>query len=348
MPEPRSDLYALGATMHRVLTHHDASSNKPSIFSFPPVRSLRPDISPAFDQVLMRALDPLLDRRWPSAMEMERALLNLPPITVVPPVGAIGQRLSGSKQLTPSGVPISGPSSPVTPTTGTNGPAGTHILNAQRNLSNRLIDLAYIDVQKAHTLEPSNPLVHKLFGQIYAHRVPAQADVAIKAYNKSLELNPEDPETHKLVGDVYLFILQQPLAGIPAYMKSASLNPRDYETHQRLAMCYERTNQLEPALRAYQEAVRLVPDQHAQPALFYTLGLLAMRLKQWPIAENAFVRVLILNPGDHNTRFLLSQVYEYENKLEEAFRECSYVLAPLKANPAVQQMYQRLRQVLKK
>ncbi|TME12991.1 MAG: serine/threonine protein kinase [Chloroflexi bacterium] len=36
MPEPRSDIYALGATLHRILTHHDAANNKPSIFSFPP------------------------------------------------------------------------------------------------------------------------------------------------------------------------------------------------------------------------------------------------------------------------------------------------------------------------
>jgi hypothetical protein len=29
--------------------------------------------------------------------------------------------------------------------------------------------------------------------------------------------------------------------------------------------------------------------------------------------------------------------------LEEAFRECGYVVGPLSNNPAVQQMYQRLR-----
>ena len=30
-PEPRSDIYALGATMHRLLTHHDAANNKPNL-----------------------------------------------------------------------------------------------------------------------------------------------------------------------------------------------------------------------------------------------------------------------------------------------------------------------------
>ncbi|HTK05831.1 MAG TPA: serine/threonine-protein kinase [Ktedonobacteraceae bacterium] len=354
MPEPRSDLYALGATLHRVLTHHDAASNKPSIFSFPPLRTLRPDLSPAFEQVVMRALEPIIDRRWPGAQEMERALLNLPPVTVVPPVAPVGsplvagQRPSGPQHLTPNSVPVSGSEISSPQTFGTTGPAGLHILNAQRNITAHLVENAYTDVQKAYMAEPGNALVHKLFGQIYALRVPPQPDVAVRAYNRSLELNPDDAETHKLVGDVYLYILQQPLNGIPAYVKSTNLNARDYETHQRLAICYERTNQLELALRAYQEAARLLPEQPPQPALFYSLGQLAMRLNQWPVAEHAFVRVLIINPGDHMTRFLLSQVYEYENKLEEAFRECSYVVGPLNANPAVQQMHQRLRTLLRK
>src|SRR5581483_9943207 len=82
MPEPRSDIYALGATIHRLLTHHDAANNKPSIFSFPPIRSLRPDVSPAFESVIMKALAPGLEQRWRDAGEMERAIINLPPVPV--------------------------------------------------------------------------------------------------------------------------------------------------------------------------------------------------------------------------------------------------------------------------
>ncbi len=80
MPEPRSDLYALGATLHRSLTDHDASKNQPSVFSFPPLRALRPDISPAFEAVIMKALSPSLEQRWQSAANMQRALSNLPPL----------------------------------------------------------------------------------------------------------------------------------------------------------------------------------------------------------------------------------------------------------------------------
>jgi serine/threonine protein kinase len=84
-PEPRSDLYALGATLHRVLTHHDVANNRPNIFTFPPVRSLRPDISVAFEQVIMKALVPEIAQRWINADEMGRAIIPFPPDTVHTP-----------------------------------------------------------------------------------------------------------------------------------------------------------------------------------------------------------------------------------------------------------------------
>src|SRR6266480_577157 len=108
MPEPRSDLYALGASIHRVLTHHDAANNKPGIFSFPPLRSLRPDISPAFEQVVMKALAPNLEQRWISAAEMGKAIINLPVITVKPQVvGTLSSTLGGERK-TPPRPPLSG------------------------------------------------------------------------------------------------------------------------------------------------------------------------------------------------------------------------------------------------
>lgn len=346
MPEPRSDIYALGATLHRILTHHDASNNKPSIFTFPPLRALRPDISQAFEQVVVKALQPDLKQRWANAFEMERAIINLPPVTVVPPVGPIVQQQGmprPANSFTPhSSVPGSGGgSTPVT--TGTNGPAGHHITAAQGYITAGRVETAHAAVQQAFALEPNNPLVHKIFGQIFARQTPPRPDLAVRAYNRSLELSREDGETHKLIGDVSLYLTQQPVQAIPAYREALRLNVNDYEAHLRLGQCYEKTNQLAPALYEYQEAVRLAPEQPPQPGVHFALGQLAMRMNQLTIAEHAFVQVLYINPADHQTRFLLSQVYERENKLEEAFRQCSYVIQPLGANPAVQQMMQRLR-----
>ena len=100
---------------------------------------------------------------------------------------------------------------------------------------------------------------------------------------------------------------------------------------------YEETNQLDPALREYQEAVRLAPNQ---AELHVKVGQVALRMNQLPIAERAFVAALTRNPADHQTRFLLSQVYENEGKLLDAEHECAYVVPMI---PAAQQMLLRIR-----
>ncbi len=339
MPEPRSDLYALGATLHRVLTHHDAANNKPGIFSFPPVRTLRPDISPAFEQVIMKALAPAIEHRWSSASEMERATINLPPLSAqvqLPPVKSTPQ--PGGDRATPASVVFNQSSNGLT------GPGGGFIKVAQERLNAGRIDEAYSSIQSAYVVEPNNSLVHKIFGQVFAWR--RQPDLAFQAYNRSLGLNPNDAETHKLVGDLYLFLRKFPVQAIPPYTQSLRLNPNDFETHQRLAKCYEETAQLEPALREYQEALRLAPPGSKRPDLHYAIGQLASRLNQLLLAERAYVEVLKINPADHATRFLLSIVYEREGKLEAARRECGYVVAATPSNQAAQAMLQRLQNQL--
>ena len=344
MPEPRSDIYALGATLHRVLTHHDAANNKPSIFSFPPIRMLRPDVSVAFEQVIMKALAPNLEQRWPNAGEMEKAIINLPPPTVTPPLGPLPSQ-GQSRQLTPQtpnsvlprsgGTPGTPPANPTLHTT--TGPGGAYLTAALGYMNANRVEEAYAAVQQAYVLEPNNSLVHRIFGQVFARRRPPSPDQAVQAYTRSLQLNPNDAETHKLLADVSLFLRRQSLQAIPGYTQSLRLNPNDPEAHQRLAQCYEETNQLELALREYQETARLVPKQHD---FHVKVGQLAMRLNQLPVAERAFVTALTLNPADHPTRFLLSQVYENEGKFLDAERECGYVVPVI---PAAQPVLLRIR-----
>ena len=59
--ESRSDLYSLAATMHHLLTGRDPQLEPP--FSFPPLRSLAPQVSMQTEQVVMRALDKDVEKR---------------------------------------------------------------------------------------------------------------------------------------------------------------------------------------------------------------------------------------------------------------------------------------------
>jgi serine/threonine protein kinase len=72
--EPRSDLYALAATMHHLLTGRDPQLQPP--FSFPPVSELAPGVSAQTARVVMAALDKELDRRPASALAMRDLLPN--------------------------------------------------------------------------------------------------------------------------------------------------------------------------------------------------------------------------------------------------------------------------------
>lgn len=225
------------------------------------------------------------------------------------------------------------------------GQAAGLIRAAQDHLTAGRIEQAHTAVQQAYQFDQNNAFVHKIYGQVFARRQPPNPDLAIQAYNRSLQANPGDAETHKLVGDVFYFLRKQPAQAIQPYTQSLRLNTNDYETHQRLAKCYEETGQMDAALREYQEAARLLPQvpPMKRAELYYSLGQLAYRMRQLPVAERAFVQVLTANPGDHATRFLLSQVYEQEGKLADALRECNFVVQATPSNQAAQVMMQRLR-----
>ncbi|HEU5227228.1 MAG TPA: ABC transporter substrate-binding protein, partial [Ktedonobacteraceae bacterium] len=68
--DPRSDLYALAATLHHLLTNRDPRNHPP--FAYPPVRTFNAQLSPDIEQVLSRALMNDINQRYQSAMLMKQ------------------------------------------------------------------------------------------------------------------------------------------------------------------------------------------------------------------------------------------------------------------------------------
>src|SRR5438876_2346023 len=62
--DPRSDLYALAATLHHLLTNRDPRDHPP--FTYPPSRTLNPQLSPEIEKVLSRALINEINQRYQS------------------------------------------------------------------------------------------------------------------------------------------------------------------------------------------------------------------------------------------------------------------------------------------
>ena len=74
-PEVRSDVYALGATMHHLLT-----GEFPAVpFQFSYVRDLNPDISEEIETIVMKAVEIEAKDRFSSAKEMQEAILEVYP-----------------------------------------------------------------------------------------------------------------------------------------------------------------------------------------------------------------------------------------------------------------------------
>lgn len=90
---PASDIYALGATLHHLLTGRDPREDKP--FDFPPVRNINPNVSRRTSDAIERALKMKPEDRLGSVAEL-RALLRplsgaLSPVQVrvSPPTAAL-------------------------------------------------------------------------------------------------------------------------------------------------------------------------------------------------------------------------------------------------------------------
>jgi serine/threonine protein kinase len=73
--EARSDLYALGATMHHALSGRDPATEPP--FSFPKLRSLNPDTNPVLADLVDQALSYDVIHRMADAKEFKQRLLDI-------------------------------------------------------------------------------------------------------------------------------------------------------------------------------------------------------------------------------------------------------------------------------
>ena len=73
---PAGDIYALGATLHHLLTKRDPRVEAPFSFAERPVRSINPLVSPEVELVITNSLSYDPKDRYPSALIMKEALIS--------------------------------------------------------------------------------------------------------------------------------------------------------------------------------------------------------------------------------------------------------------------------------
>lgn len=72
--EPRSDIYALGAMLHQLLTQSDPQRVTPFTFHERLPRALNPGVSEEMEAIIMKCLAYEIEQRWGSARELQAAL----------------------------------------------------------------------------------------------------------------------------------------------------------------------------------------------------------------------------------------------------------------------------------
>lgn len=72
--EPAGDIYAMGATLHHLLTKQDPRLEPPFTFAERPINKVNPHVSPAFEALIMRCLNYDPKERFADARALQKAL----------------------------------------------------------------------------------------------------------------------------------------------------------------------------------------------------------------------------------------------------------------------------------
>ena len=95
---PKVDIYALGATLHHLLTMRDPRLEPPFSFNERPIQDINPAVSESLVAIIDRALEYEPEKRFSSALEMKEALLNCGRMT-----GLLGDHVSPSANVKTAG-----------------------------------------------------------------------------------------------------------------------------------------------------------------------------------------------------------------------------------------------------
>ena len=214
---------------------------------------------------------------------------------------------------------------------------------------------------------PDNPMVHFQLGELYS--ADSRSDRAIAAFEKGLALAPQLPQGFVNLAINYeadgryseaLQAYRQALALDPAHTQARNnaeklaiqqaleagkptrltlddkavleVSPSSAPSYYHLGLRYLRNDEVEAAIDALQQAVRLRPD-YAAAHLF--LGLAYTSLGAHHKAAVAYQRATVFNPMDHQAYNYLGLAYHQQQRYRDAItayqqaiaRNANYALA---------------------
>ncbi|ODQ77027.1 hypothetical protein BABINDRAFT_163921 [Babjeviella inositovora NRRL Y-12698] len=161
-------------------------------------------------------------------------------------------------------------------------------------------------------------------------------DKAAAAYDSVLRHDPVNAQALTQLASLYR---SRDMFAKAAELYQAALNvaPEQGETWGLLGHCYLMLDDLQRAYTAYQQALYHLGNPNV-PKLWHGIGILYDRYGSLEYAEEAFARVLELDPNFDKALeiyFRLGIIYKHQNKLQQAL-ECFKYILPLPPSPLTQ------------
>ncbi len=98
---PSVDIYALGATLHHILTRKDPRIETPFTFSERPIREINPNVSIELEDIVITAVQYDPDDRFKDIFTMKMALKKLARKTGILPMYGVTQKLNVNQSIKP-------------------------------------------------------------------------------------------------------------------------------------------------------------------------------------------------------------------------------------------------------
>lgn len=153
------------------------------------------------------------------------------------------------------------------------------------------------------------------------------ADKAVASYDRVLKLVPNNPVALTRLGNLYRHRDMFSQAA-DFYQRALTTDSTNGETWGLLGHCYLMLDDLQRAYAAYQQALYHLNDPNV-PKLWHGIGILYDRYGSLEFAEEAFARVLELDPNFEKATeiyFRLGIIYKQQNKYTQSLDCFKYIL----------------------
>jgi tetratricopeptide (TPR) repeat protein len=187
--------------------------------------------------------------------------------------------------------------------------------------------------RKALDVVPNDPIVHLEYAQLL--RDLNVVDEATKQAREAVRLDPNLAEAHRLLGSLELTAAEKDPASLPAAIEELSaahrLAPTDTGTSVALARALLASDRAAEAAAILDD----LPELGGQPSIMRLTAEAKSKSGRYQEAEEIYRELWEADPADREIAAALIDVYEDEDKLDEALDVLETLAAKDRDNPAV-------------